>query len=124
MARVRCGNSDRAFDQGFIEKASQITSELGVHPDALACRYDQMGLVPLIGGGEVVSITDRRATIRTPGCSRLIYTCSPKQGAEGAVLLVGIGLLSGASGPTNGKSQGRMPAFCGSLIMTSRSPDE
>jgi hypothetical protein len=52
----------------------------GVHPDAPARRYDQMELVPLIGGGEVVSITDRRA-IRTRCGSRLIYTRSPRQGA-------------------------------------------
>jgi hypothetical protein len=45
----------------------------GVHPSASGARVDAMGLVPLIGGGEVVSISGDRASIRMPGGSTLTY---------------------------------------------------
>lgn len=45
----------------------------GLHPRAPAARYDGMGLVPLISGGEVVAIEVGHATIRTPGGSCLTY---------------------------------------------------
>jgi hypothetical protein len=45
----------------------------GLHPDAPAARYDGMGLVPLISGGEVVAIEVGHATIRAPGGSCLTY---------------------------------------------------
>jgi hypothetical protein len=45
----------------------------GVHPLAPEARYDVMGIVPLIRGSEVVAITERRATIRTPGGGHMTY---------------------------------------------------
>jgi hypothetical protein len=45
----------------------------GIHPLAPAARFDVMGLVPIINGGEVVAITERSATIQSPGGSRLVY---------------------------------------------------
>jgi hypothetical protein len=44
----------------------------GVHPDAPRNRYDQMGLVFLIGGGRVTAIDRHSATIRR-GISTLVY---------------------------------------------------
>lgn len=45
----------------------------GVHPAAPTVRYDAMGLVPLIRGSEVISITDRSATTRQPSGACLSY---------------------------------------------------
>jgi hypothetical protein len=45
----------------------------GAQPKAPAFRFDVMGLIPIIGGGEVVSLTERSATIQTPVGSRLVY---------------------------------------------------
>ncbi|MCW5713446.1 MAG: hypothetical protein KIT43_02865 [Bauldia sp.] len=45
----------------------------GVHPVAPAARYDCMGLVPLIGGGEVIDMLVDRATIRMPSGNCLVY---------------------------------------------------
>jgi hypothetical protein len=56
---------------------------LGVHPGAPAARYDAMGLLLLIKGGEVIELHGQRATIRTQGGSLLVYR---KHGYEGATL--------------------------------------
>jgi hypothetical protein len=40
---------------------------LGVHPYAPAARYDAMGLVLLIKGGEVIELQSQCATIRSQG---------------------------------------------------------
>jgi hypothetical protein len=53
----------------------------GVHPAAPGARYDCAGLVPLIGGGEVVSIAADRATIRMPTGGELVYLRRPRPGA-------------------------------------------
>jgi hypothetical protein len=53
----------------------------GVHPTAPGARYDCMGLVPLIGGGTVVSITTDRATIRQASGATLVYLRRPRLGA-------------------------------------------
>ena len=45
----------------------------GVHPTVPAARYAAMGLVPLIRGGEVISITESSATIRMRSGSELTY---------------------------------------------------
>jgi hypothetical protein len=45
----------------------------GVHPDAPRNRYDQMGLVFLIGGGQITAVDERSATIQR-GQSKLTYT--------------------------------------------------
>lgn len=45
----------------------------GVHPVVPSARYDLMGLVPLIGGGNVVAVTENRATIRRQTGAELTY---------------------------------------------------
>jgi len=40
-----------------------------------------MGLVPIIRGGDVTSINERSATIRSPGGQFLIYMRRPSGGA-------------------------------------------
>jgi len=45
----------------------------GVHPVAPAARYDCMGLVPLISGGEVIDMRTDRATIRMTSGNGLVY---------------------------------------------------
>jgi hypothetical protein len=45
----------------------------GVHPVAPSARYDAMGLVPLIGGGDIVTITETSATIRGRSGRELVY---------------------------------------------------
>lgn len=45
----------------------------GLHPGAPAARYDGMGLVALIGGGEVVAVRSDAATIRHSGNNCLTY---------------------------------------------------
>lgn len=60
--------TDVAFSLGWT------TEDLfGVHPVAPAARYDCMGLVPLIRGGEVVDTRTDRATIRMPRGNCLVY---------------------------------------------------
>lgn len=53
----------------------------GVHAAAPGARVDGMGLVPLINGGEVISISGGRASIRMPGGSILTYLRQPRSGA-------------------------------------------
>jgi hypothetical protein len=43
----------------------QASDVFGVHPVAPSCRYDRMGLVLLINGGEVISIEASNAVIKT-----------------------------------------------------------
>jgi hypothetical protein len=56
---------------------------LGVHPCAPTTRYDAMGLLLLIKGGEVIELHGQCATIRSQGGSLLAYR---KHGYEGATL--------------------------------------
>lgn len=66
----------RFLDVWALEAARlgwQATDLFGVHPLAPAARFDAMGLVLIIGGGEVVSIDERSATIRSPGRQLLVY---------------------------------------------------
>jgi len=67
----------RFLDCGWAEKAAEAgwsaKDAFGVHPLAPNARYDAMGLVPLIRGGEIVDLTPRRATIRMPGGNCLTY---------------------------------------------------
>jgi hypothetical protein len=69
--------SGSAFLEQWAPKAAELgwtdIDLFGVHPTAPAARFDVMGLVPIINGGEVVAITERSATIRSPGGSRLVY---------------------------------------------------
>jgi hypothetical protein len=59
---------DRASELGW-----SLLNVFGVHCQAPEARYDVMGLGPLIGGGEVVSLTRTHATIRTPTGASLSY---------------------------------------------------
>jgi len=52
----------------------------GAHPTAPGARYDQMGLVWLIGGGEVIAITSDSARIKPP--SGAVQTYCRKRTAE------------------------------------------
>ena len=55
-----------------------------------AARYDGMGLVALIGGGEVIAIDRTSATIQKPGGSCLTYYLRrPRPGAVPVWELVG-----------------------------------
>ena len=66
----------QVLDDGgrFLERWAAVAAGLGwsapdlfgAHPTAPGARYDQMGLVWLIGGGEVVAITGDSARIRLP----------------------------------------------------------
>lgn len=72
-----------AIDDGghFLDRWAKEAVDLGwraedvfgVHPATPACRYDQMGLVMLICGGEVIALNKRSATIQSRGGSRLTY---------------------------------------------------
>lgn len=58
------------------------TDIFGLQPSAPAARYDGMGLVALIGGGEVVAVRNDSATIRRPGGNCLtFYLRRPRPGA-------------------------------------------
>jgi hypothetical protein len=59
----------------------QAIDLFGVHPIAPAARFDAMGLVLIISGGEVVSINERSATIRSPGGQLLVYMRRPSNEA-------------------------------------------
>jgi len=45
----------------------------GVHPTVPAARFDVMGLIPILHGGEVVALTERAATIRRSSNAVLAY---------------------------------------------------
>lgn len=66
-----------AAQLGWTEK-----DVFGVHPVAPGARYDTMGLVPLIGGDDIIAISERSATIRarTSG-STLVYLRRPRAGS-------------------------------------------
>lgn len=49
------------------------TDVFGLHPNAPATRFDGMGLVVLIGGGEVIAVSADRATIRGQSGNSLTY---------------------------------------------------
>jgi hypothetical protein len=77
----------RFLDQWAKEAAVLGWSPLdvfGVHPSAPAARYDAMGLVPLISGGEVVALTKTSATIRGRSGRELVYL---RRTGSGAVAL-------------------------------------
>ena len=67
----------RFLDDGWAEKAAEAgwsaKDAFGVHPLAPNARYDAMGLVPLLRGGEIVDLTPRWATIMMPGGNCLTY---------------------------------------------------
>jgi hypothetical protein len=50
-----------------------LLEAFGVHMRAPSARYDGMGLVPLLRGGEVIALNADRATVRTPSGSHLIF---------------------------------------------------
>jgi hypothetical protein len=53
----------------------------GVYPIAPAARFDVMGLIPMLTGGEVIALTDTAATIRRPSGAVLTYRRSEQSGA-------------------------------------------
>ena len=57
---------------------------LGVHPSAPAARFDAMGLLLILRGGEVVELHSQCARIRSQGGSLLVYR---KHGYGGSVVL-------------------------------------
>jgi hypothetical protein len=65
----------------WAEKATSlgwtILDVFGFHRRAPAARYDAMGLAALIRGGEVVTLTSDRATIRMPTGSDLVFLRTP-----------------------------------------------
>ncbi|HEX2257939.1 MAG TPA: hypothetical protein VHG92_14810 [Afifellaceae bacterium] len=65
----------------------------GMHPAAPGARMDAMGLVPLINGGEVVSLGAGRANIRMARGGILTYLRRPR---PGAVVLWEIQTVTGA----------------------------
>jgi hypothetical protein len=64
------------------------TDLIGVHPGAPAARYDAMGLLLLLRGGEVLELHAHWARIRSQGGSSLMYR---KCGYAGAVPLWEVG---------------------------------
>ncbi len=62
-----------------VKQGWGILDVFGVHPLAPAARYDAMGLVLLIRGGEVIALDERRATIRMPSGAELTYLKRPRK---------------------------------------------
>jgi hypothetical protein len=82
--RTVVNDGGRFLDRWADEAARlgwQATDVFGVHPIAPSTRFDAMGLVPIIGGGEVISINERSATILSPGGQLLVYMRRPSNGA-------------------------------------------
>lgn len=53
----------------------------GVHPAAPGSRFDLMGLIPLLQGGDVIALTAEAATIRRPSRAILTYRRGDQTGA-------------------------------------------
>jgi hypothetical protein len=82
--RTVVNDGGRFLDQWADEAARlgwQAADVFGVHPIAPSARFDAMGLVPIIRGGDVTAINERSATIRSPGGQFLIYMRRPSGGA-------------------------------------------
>jgi hypothetical protein len=82
--RTVVNDGGRFLDRWAEEAARlgwQATDVFGVHPIAPSARFDAMGLVPIISGGEVISINERSATIRSPGGQLLVYMRRPSNEA-------------------------------------------
>jgi hypothetical protein len=66
-----------SFFQRWAERAELLgwsdKDLIGVHPTAPAVRYEAMGLVLLIRGGNLVEMDERAAVLRSPGGSLLTY---------------------------------------------------
>jgi hypothetical protein len=78
--RTVVNDGGRFLDRWAQEAARlgwQAADVFGVHPIAPSARFDAMGLVPIIRGGDVTSINERSATIRSPGGQFLIYMRRP-----------------------------------------------
>jgi hypothetical protein len=58
----------------------------GVHPDAPAARFDVMGLIPILNGATVLTLTDSTATMRRPSNAILTYR---RGGRADAALITG-----------------------------------
>lgn len=53
----------------------------GVHPAAPAARFDVMGLIPVLNGGRVITISAEGATIKAPSGAILTYRRPDQAGA-------------------------------------------
>jgi hypothetical protein len=74
--RLLIDDGGRFLDRWASDAAQlgwQAGDVFGIHPTAPTCRFDHMGLVSNIAGGEVVALNKRSATIRSPGGSHLVY---------------------------------------------------
>jgi hypothetical protein len=82
--RLLLDDGGRFLDRWANEAAHlgwQTKDVFGIHPLAPSARFDAMGLVPIINGGEVISIAERSATVRSPGGSKLVYMRRPSSGS-------------------------------------------
>jgi len=70
-----------SWARAAVKRGWSILDVFGVHSLAPAARYDAMGLVPLIRGGEVIALDERRATIRMPSGAELTYLKRPRKDA-------------------------------------------
>jgi hypothetical protein len=77
-------DADR-FCSSRLEEARSLgwsdTDLFGVHPRAPAVRFDAMGLVLLIRGGDVVSLDSKQARLKTIGGSSLVFRKPRNPGA-------------------------------------------
>jgi hypothetical protein len=77
LDRLRLIRDAKAFLAAWGREAARLgwTAEdvFGLHPAAPNGRYDAMGLVPLLDGRKVASISADRATIGTPRGGTLTY---------------------------------------------------
>lgn len=69
------------WDQAAIRLGWGTFDLFGVHAQAPATRFDVIGLVPLIRGGAVTDLVERRATILMPSGSQLTYLKRRNRGA-------------------------------------------
>jgi hypothetical protein len=70
------GDADRFCSSWLTEARSLGWSDIelfGVHPHAPAARFDAMGLVFLIRGGDVMSLHCKHARLKTVGGSSVVF---------------------------------------------------
>jgi hypothetical protein len=67
----------RQWGSAAFQLGWSILDVFGVHPVVPASRFDAMGLIPLLHGGEVIALTDSTATIRAPSKAILTFRRDP-----------------------------------------------
>src|SRR6266852_1236428 len=92
--RQFCADAVRFAEQGWLHRARaagwSMLELFGCDRAAPFARYDHMGLVLMLNGGEVAGLTDRTAVIATPTGARQIYRRVPIDQAR-VVLITEIG---------------------------------